>query len=138
VRPRSSGREAVDTLIVAEAPPQDEERYFYYESVEEHDSRFRYLAREVLGVIPSRQNKGELLGSLRERGIFLIDPDAVEGLRREDVLSRVRVLDPDRAPDPDGMLVQRIDKLSRIPEPARRDEIGPLWKRSDIEKWAEA
>jgi hypothetical protein len=32
----------------------------------------------------------------------------------------------------------QIYKLDRLPEPAKRDEIGALWKRSDIEKWARA
>lgn len=34
--------------------------------------------------------------------------------------------------------VHQIYKLGRLPEPSRRDEIGPLWKRADIEKWARA
>lgn len=34
--------------------------------------------------------------------------------------------------------IQQIYKLGRLPEPAKRDEIGPLWRRADIEKWARA
>jgi hypothetical protein len=34
--------------------------------------------------------------------------------------------------------VHQIYKLGRLPEPARRDEIGPLWRRADITKWARA
>lgn len=34
--------------------------------------------------------------------------------------------------------VQQLHKAGRLPQPVRRDEIGPLWKRSDIEKWARA
>lgn len=34
--------------------------------------------------------------------------------------------------------VHQIYKLGRLPEPGDRDEIGPLWKRSDIENWARA
>jgi predicted DNA-binding transcriptional regulator AlpA len=34
--------------------------------------------------------------------------------------------------------VQQIYKLGRLPEPAKRDQVGPLWRKSDIEKWARA
>ena len=34
--------------------------------------------------------------------------------------------------------VQQIHNAGRLPEPAKRDEIGPLWRKSDIEKWARA
>ena len=34
--------------------------------------------------------------------------------------------------------VHQIYKQGRLPKPARRDEIGPLWERADIEKWAGA
>jgi hypothetical protein len=34
--------------------------------------------------------------------------------------------------------VQQIHKAGRLPEPAKRDEIGPLWRKSDIVEWARA
>lgn len=34
--------------------------------------------------------------------------------------------------------VHQIYELGRLPDPAKRDRIGPLWRKSDIEKWARA
>jgi hypothetical protein len=34
--------------------------------------------------------------------------------------------------------MHQIYKQGGLPEPARRDAIGPLWERVDIEKWARA
>ena len=34
--------------------------------------------------------------------------------------------------------VQQIHNAGRLPEPAHRDAVGPLWRKSDIEKWARA
>ena len=63
----------VDLLLVAEAPPVALDRYFYFSEVREHDSLFRYVARSLLGREPTRGRKEELLGELRDRGVFLID-----------------------------------------------------------------
>jgi hypothetical protein len=60
-------------LLVAEAPPNSLDRYFYFPDVREHDNLFRYVCRVVLGREPSRGGKRELLEELRDRGIFLID-----------------------------------------------------------------
>jgi hypothetical protein len=51
--------DVVRLLLVAEAPPQELERYFYFTDVQEQDSLFRYVAREILGIEPSRSNKAE-------------------------------------------------------------------------------
>lgn len=37
------------------------------------DSLFRYVARSILKVEPTRDNKHKLLSRLRDRGVFLID-----------------------------------------------------------------
>lgn len=58
---------------MAEAPPSDLDRYFYFEDVTEHDSLFRYVARELLGAEPTRVGKSILLRRLQEKGVFLID-----------------------------------------------------------------
>lgn len=34
--------------------------------------------------------------------------------------------------------VHQIYKAGRLPEPAKRDGIGPLWTRREIERWAKA
>jgi hypothetical protein len=57
------------------------DRYFYFEDVRTQDSLFRYIARSILGVEPTRENKPQLLARLRDRGVFLTDlkPDPVDG-----------------------------------------------------------
>lgn len=90
---------SVRLLLVAEAPPSAVDRYFYFEMVATQDSLFRYVARAILGVEPTRVNKAELLGRFRDRGVFLID------LWRDPISSRS---DP---PDVAG-LVRRIRQLA--------------------------
>ena len=63
----------VALLLVAEAPPNSPDRYFYFTDVREHDSLYRYVCRVLLGREPSREGKHELLAELRDRGVFLID-----------------------------------------------------------------
>jgi hypothetical protein len=63
----------VDLLLVAEAPPRALDRYFFFDDVRKHDPLFRYVCRGVLGREPTREAKAELLGELRDRGVFLID-----------------------------------------------------------------
>lgn len=63
----------IDLLLVAEAPPASPERYFYFTDVREHDTLFRYVCRVLLAREPLRERKHELLGELRDRGVFLID-----------------------------------------------------------------
>ena len=92
----------VELLLVAEAPPGTLERYFYFPEVTEHDSLFRYVARAILKIEPTRANKAELLGQLRDRGVFLIDlkRDPVDGTPLADgvpgLLRRVKRLDPEK------------------------------------------
>jgi hypothetical protein len=90
----------VELLLVAEAPPSALDRYFYFEDVRVQDSLFRYVARGILGVEPTRKNKGELLKRLRDRGVFLIDlrPNPVDGKSRASeipqLVRRARDLNP--------------------------------------------
>ncbi|KKU29568.1 MAG: hypothetical protein UX41_C0015G0002 [Candidatus Collierbacteria bacterium GW2011_GWE1_46_18] len=65
--------EKIRLLLVAEAPPRAEDRYFYFESVDKQDSLFRYVVRCVLNIEPTREGKAEYLSALKEMGIFLID-----------------------------------------------------------------
>ena len=58
---------------MAEAPPASLDRYFYFTDVRAHDSLFRHVASEILRREPSRENKAEFLGLLRDAGVFLID-----------------------------------------------------------------
>jgi hypothetical protein len=92
----------VRLLLVAEAPPSALDRYFYFEDVREQDSLFRYVARGILGVEPTRETKRELLARLRDPGVFLIDllvdPKADQSLDDAvpDLVRRVKVLAPDK------------------------------------------
>ena len=62
----------VDLLLVAEAPPESPDRYFYFDDVQAHDTLFRETCRALLGREPTRE-KRELLTELQKRAAFLID-----------------------------------------------------------------
>ena len=64
---------SLQTLLVAEAPPCELSRYFYFENVPEHDWLFRYVYEGVTGRKPTRDSKADHLAELREAGFFLID-----------------------------------------------------------------
>jgi hypothetical protein len=63
----------VKLLLIAEAPPNELERYFYFEDVRAHDWLFRYVAQQILGSRPTPENKPKALAQLRDQGVFLID-----------------------------------------------------------------
>ena len=48
---------AIDLLLIAEAPPCSEDRYFYFDDVREHDWLFRYVIKGLFGVTPPRDEK---------------------------------------------------------------------------------
>jgi len=63
----------IKLLLVAEAPPCDLDRYFYFEKVDNHDWLFRYVWEGLTGEKPSRENKAAHLSALRDAGVFMID-----------------------------------------------------------------
>lgn len=63
----------IDLLIVAEAPPDEPDRYFYFEDVRKHDDLFRYVCLGILGQKLGRNRKCQGLAELRDRGVFMID-----------------------------------------------------------------
>jgi hypothetical protein len=89
-------------LLIAEAPPADPNRYFYFHDVNAHDSLFRHVARSLLGVEPTRENKPELLARLQQQGTYLIDlkPDPVDNTPLNsyvpELVHRVQGLNPER------------------------------------------
>jgi hypothetical protein len=93
---------SVNLLLVAEAPPAALDRYFYFEDVPAQDSLFRYVARAILKLEPTRENKAELLARLRDSGVFLIDlkldPTDRGSLAAEvpGLVRRVRRLNPEK------------------------------------------
>lgn len=63
----------VRLLLVAEAPPCDTDRYFYFEKVDTHDWLFRYVWEGLTGEKPGRESKADHLDELKRMGVFLID-----------------------------------------------------------------
>ncbi len=65
---------SIKLLLIAEAPPCDTDRYFYFEEVDNHDWLFRYVWEGLTGEKPGdRAGKKEQLAALRDAGAFLID-----------------------------------------------------------------
>lgn len=64
---------SVNLLLVAEAPPCDTDRYFYFEDVAQHDWLFRYVYEGLTGIKPDRAAKATHLAQLRELGVYMID-----------------------------------------------------------------
>lgn len=84
-----------EILFIAEAPPADPERYFYFDRVDRHDWLYLALMRVLfadardLAVKELREQKPDYLERFREEGYFLIDasdlpmpPHASSGTRR--------------------------------------------------------
>ncbi|MGV7586324.1 hypothetical protein PJI74_01150 [Mycobacterium kansasii] len=95
--------EKVRLLLVAQAPPDADDRYFYFTDVSTQDSLFRSVARAILpNCEPTRDNKAAVLTELRDRGVFLIDlkPDPVDGSDLSPyvpaLLARIAELAPER------------------------------------------
>jgi len=89
-------------LLVAEAPPSADDRYFYFENVTEQDSLFREVAKAILGETPTRHNKPEFLSRLMRKGVFMVDLklDPVDGSELESyvpcLIARCRELQPEK------------------------------------------
>lgn len=63
----------VNLLLIAEAPPCDTDRYFFFADVPQHDWLFRYVYEGLTGIKPDRGSKPDHLAQLRDQGVFLID-----------------------------------------------------------------
>ena len=110
--------ETIRVLFVAEAPPENERRFFYYKDVKDHDALFVNLVRilypeyqsEHGGVISSiRADKPEILESLKNDGYFLIDAlsepislklssrerEKIISLRQQTILENIKKLKPE-------------------------------------------
>lgn len=92
---------AIDLLLIAEAPPAALDRYFYFPVVSSHDSLFREVVRVVLRRTPTRDDKRTLLEDLQRNGVFLIDArlDPLVGrlvIDTSRLVARVRRLRPRR------------------------------------------
>jgi hypothetical protein len=90
-------------LLVAQAPPKADDRYFYFPDVAQHDWLFRAVTQAILPhAEASRTNKATLLAQLRDLGVFLIDlkPDPVDGSDLSPyvpaLVTRIAELEPER------------------------------------------
>jgi hypothetical protein len=54
-------------------PPDELDRYFYFDSVPTADYLFRAVVPHILGEDPARLDKREQLAALRDQGLFMID-----------------------------------------------------------------
>jgi hypothetical protein len=94
--------ENIRVLLVAEAPPAAEDRYFYFEDVPSNDWLFLGVAEVMLGRMPARSEKPMALAKFREMGVFLIDLklDPVDGSPLKsyvpDLVVRCRDVNPER------------------------------------------
>ncbi|WP_457063368.1 hypothetical protein [Mycobacteroides abscessus] len=100
--------DTIRLLLVAQAPPEADDRYFYFPAVAQHDWLFWAVVRALLpdaGL--TRDNKAALLEQLRDRGVFLIDlkPDPIVNSRASlselrphvpALLHRIAELEPER------------------------------------------
>ena len=91
---------AVRLLLIAEAPPSAEERYFYFPDVQQHDWLFRGVSQALTGEAPTRAGKEKVLTELKRMGVFLIDLklDPIDGSPLEQyvpgLVSRCKALAP--------------------------------------------
>ncbi|HJQ90712.1 MAG TPA: hypothetical protein VJ950_03330 [Acidimicrobiia bacterium] len=66
----------VDCLLVAEAPPANETRYFYFETVDTQDSLYLEVSKALFYSLDTerlRANKARYLSRLRDQGMWLVD-----------------------------------------------------------------
>jgi hypothetical protein len=63
----------VRLLIVAQMPPDELDRYFYFPTVTRADYLFQAVVPHLLGEEPARLDKPAQLAALRDLGVFLID-----------------------------------------------------------------
>lgn len=70
--------ESIKLLFIAEAPPEQTERFFYYEKVRDNDWLFLGIVKALCGngnydTKRMRANKKQILETLQQDGIYLMD-----------------------------------------------------------------
>jgi len=95
----------IKLLLVAEAPPCDGERYFYYENKEKKDWVYAYTWQAIAGEKPAKGDKPANLKRLRDSGVFLVDLHEEEVSKPKvkdlepfvpELVTRIKKLNPDR------------------------------------------
>lgn len=74
--------ENIKLLFIAEAPPEDPDRFFYFENVPTNDWLYLAIAKNLFGDKDSflfRQLKPEYLKQLKQSGIYLMDLSSTAG-----------------------------------------------------------
>lgn len=78
----------VALLLVAEAPPKSQDRYFYFEKVASHDWLFNAVVKALFGESPRREDKPHWLQELKRSGVYLIDASE-DPVSSSDISSKV-------------------------------------------------
>lgn len=95
--------DSVRLLLIAQMPPDDLDRYFYFPTVPTADYLFQAVVPHLLGEEPTRHDKSRQLAALRDQGIFVIDvkPDPCDPAPLEafvgDLVERAMALAPAHA-----------------------------------------
>jgi hypothetical protein len=93
----------VRLLLIAQMPPDELDRYFYFATVPTADYLFQAVVPHLLGEQPARLDKREQLAALRDQGVFLIDlkPDPCDDQPIQafvaDLVKRATKLAPEHA-----------------------------------------
>jgi hypothetical protein len=72
-RGRGLSPEARRFLLIAQTPPEDLDRSFYFRSATVADCLFRAVVTHFLGETPSRLDKRNQLSALRDLGVYMSD-----------------------------------------------------------------
>ncbi len=60
-------------LLIAQTPPEELDRYFYFRRVPTADYLFQAVVPHFLDEVPARLDKRDQLSALRDLGVFVID-----------------------------------------------------------------
>lgn len=90
-------------LLIAQSPPEELDRYFYFRRVPKADYLFRAVVPHLLGERPARLDKSDQLSALCELGVYLVDlkPDPCDPRPptdfADDLVRRVKRTNPEHA-----------------------------------------
>lgn len=93
----------VRLLLIAQTPPEELDRYFYFRRVPKADYLFRAVVPHFLGEEPTRLDKRDQLSALRELGVYVIDlkPDPCDPRPpsdfADDLVRRAKRTNPEHA-----------------------------------------
>lgn len=116
-------------LLIAQTPPEDLDRYFYFPCVPTADYLFQAVVPHFVDEVPARLDKREQLSALRDLGVYVIDlkPEPCD-LRplsdfADDLVRRAKRRNPD-----DAILI-KVDVYDIAFEPLRDAGVPVVDKR---------